>query len=259
MKDKVVIITGSTSGIGFGIAKSFANKGAILIINGFATEDVVKKLSLELKLLGATDVFYHPADLSKPGEISDLFEKSISKFKKIDILVNNAGVQFVSPIEDFPTEKWEGIIRVDLIAAFYTIKSVIPLMKKNGWGRIVNIASAHALVASPFKSAYVAAKHGLLGLTKTVALELAEHNITVNAVCPGYVKTPLVLNQVADTARARGISEDDVIKKIILGAQATKKFVEIDEVAELVMFLCSDKAGSITGAALSIDGGWTAQ
>lgn len=259
MKDKVVVVTGSTSGIGLGIAKSFAHEGATLIINGFANLDAVDKVSLELTKHGANDVLYHPADLSKPDEISDLFEKVIGKFQKIDILVNNAGVQFVSPIEDFPAEKWEGIIRVDLIASFYTTKAVIPLMKKNNWGRIVNIASAHALVASPFKSAYVAAKHGILGLTKTVALEVAEHNVTVNAVCPGYVKTPLVLNQVADTAKARGISEDDVIKKIMLGSQATKRFVEIDEVSALVMFLCSDKASSITGAALSVDGGWTAQ
>jgi len=197
--------------------------------------------------------------MSKPETISDMFDQIMKKFGKVEVLINNAGIQFVSPIEQFPPEKWEQIIRIDLIASFYTIRQVLPSMKKNGWGRIINIASAHALVASPFKSAYVAAKHGMLGMTKTVALEVAEEGITVNAICPGYVKTPLVLNQVADTAKIRGLSEEEVIKKVILGAQATKKFVEIDEVAALVLFLCSDQATSITGAALSIDGGWTAQ
>lgn len=258
MKNKVVVITGSTSGIGLGIAKKFAVAGANVVINGFAAEEVIAQLTKELEDAGATRVFYHPADLSKPLEIADMFEQILQQFGKVDVLINNAGIQFVSPIEEFPAEKWETIIRVDLIASFYTIKNVVPIMKQNGWGRIINIASAHALVASPFKSAYVAAKHGLLGLTKTVALEVAEYGITVNAVCPGYVKTPLVLGQIADTAKARGISEEEVIKKIILDSQATKKFVEIEEVAGFVAFLCGNQASSITGAALSIDGGWTA-
>lgn len=259
MADKVVVITGSTSGIGLGIAKAFAKTKSTIIINGFITPESLDQIQAELTALGAQNVFYHSADLSKPEEITNMFDQIFAQFKKVDVLVNNAGIQFVSPIEQFPPDKWELIIRIDLMAAFYTIRRVIPIMKQTGWGRIINIASAHALVASPFKSAYVAAKHGLLGLTKTVALEVAQQGITVNAICPGYVKTPLVLNQVADTAKARGISEEDVIKTVMLGPQATKKFVEIEEISELVMFLCGDKASSITGAALSIDGGWTAQ
>lgn len=258
MENKVALVTGSTSGIGLGIAKGFAKNKAQLIINGFATPEAIAEVTRELKELGATNVIYHNADLSRPEEIKNMFDTIIEQFGQVDILVNNAGIQHVSPIDEFPAEKWEAIIRIDLIASFYTIKYAIASMKKNGWGRIINIASAHALVASPFKSAYVSAKHGLAGLTKTVALEVAEQNITVNAICPGYVKTPLVLGQVANTAKARGISEDDVIKKVLLAAQATKKFVEVDEIAALTMFLCSKEAASITGANLSIDGGWTA-
>jgi len=259
MKDKVVVITGSTSGIGFGIASKFAKNGAKLVINGFASESEVNKISADLIALGAVDVLFSAADLSKPSEIDNMFKNVIQKYQRIDVLVNNAGIQFVSPIEDFPPEKWEMIVRVDLIAAFYTIKNVIPIMTEQKWGRVINIASAHALVASPFKSAYVAAKHGMIGLTKSVALEVAQKGITVNSICPGYVKSPLVMNQIADTAKARSMSEEDVIKNVILGVQATKKFVEIEEVAEFVYFLASDSASSITGAALSIDGGWTAQ
>ncbi len=258
MKDKVVVITGSTSGIGFGIATKFAKNGAKLVINGIASEAEVKNLAQELKDFGAGDVLFDGADLSKPTEIDKMFQNIIEKYKRIDVLVNNAGIQFVSPIEDFPAEKLEMVIRVDLIAAFYTIKNVIPVMKKQKWGRVINIASAHALVASPFKSAYVAAKHGMIGLTKSVALEVAQNGITVNAICPGYVKTPLVMNQIADTAKARSMTEEDVIKNVILGAQATKKFVEIEEIADFVYFLSSNNASSITGASLSIDGGWTA-
>ena len=259
MKDKVVVITGSTSGIGFGIASKFAKNGAKLVVNGFASESEVQKISKDLISLGAGGVLFDGADLSKPIEIDKMFKSIIQKYGRIDVLVNNAGIQFVSPIEDFPPEKWEMIVRVDLIAAFYTIKNVIPIMKEQKWGRVINIASAHALVASPFKSAYVAAKHGIIGLTKSVALEVAQEGITVNSICPGYVKTPLVMNQIADTAKSRSMSEEDVIKNVILGAQATKKFVEIEEVANFVCFLSSDSASSITGAALSIDGGWTAQ
>ena len=259
MKDKVVVITGSTSGIGFGIASKFAKNGAKLVVNGFASESEVQKISKDLISLGAGGVLFDGADLSKPIEIDKMFKSIIQKYGRIDVLVNNAGIQFVSPIEDFPPEKWEMIVRVDLIAAFYTIKNVIPIMKEQKWGRVINIASAHALVASPFKSAYVAAKHGIIGLTKSVALEVAQEGITVNSICPGYVKTPLVMNQIADTAKSRSMSEEDVIKNVILGAQATKKFVEIEEVANFVCFLSSDRASSITGAALSIDGGWTAQ
>lgn len=259
MKDKIVVVTGSTSGIGFGIASKFAKNGATLVINGLASDSEVKKLSSELKLLGAAEVLFDSADLSKPAEIDRMFKNIIQKYQRVDVLVNNAGIQFVSPVENFPPEKWEMIIRIDLIAAFYTIKNVIPIMKQQKWGRVINIASAHALVASPFKSAYVAAKHGLIGLTKSVALEVAQDGITVNSICPGYVKTPLVVNQIADTAKARSMSEEDVIKNVILGVQATKKFVEIEEIADFVYFLSSDSASSITGSALSIEGGWTAQ
>lgn len=256
--NKVAIITGSTSGIGLGIAKEFAKGNMQIVINGFAQPEMLAEIKNDLEKLGATKVFYQGANLSHPEEIKNMFDNIIKEFGKVDILVNNAGIQHVSPIEDFPPEKWEAIMRIDLIASFYTIKYAIPYMKKNMWGRIINIASAHALVASPFKSAYVAAKHGLLGLTKTVALEVAEHKITVNAICPGYVKTSLVLGQVADTAKARGIPEEEVIKKVVLAAQATKRFVEIEEIAAMATFLCSDAAASITGTNLSIDGGWTA-
>ena len=258
MQDKIVLITGSTSGIGLEIAKHFAALKAKIIINGLEGKDIVDKVTTELKSLGASDILYHPANLAKPEEIVLMFEEVTRKYGKLDILVNNAGIQFVSPIENFPDDKWEAIIRINLISSFYTIKHAVPMMKKNGWGRIINICSSHALVASPFKSAYVSAKHGLLGLTKTVALEVAEHNITVNAICPGYVKTPLVINQIADTAKARNMTEEAVVRDVILAAQATKKFVEIDEIANLVLFLCDEKAGSITGVPLTIDGGWTA-
>lgn len=258
MKDKVIIVTGSTSGIGFGIASRFAKDGAKLVINGIADDELVTKTSIELKKLGASDVLFDGADLSKPADIEKMFQNISSRYNNIDILVNNAGIQFVSPVEDFPADKWEAIIRTDLIASFYMIKNVIPIMKKQKWGRIVNIASAHAIVASPFKSAYVAAKHGLLGLTKSVALEVAEDGITVNAICPGYVNTALVQNQIANTAKATGTTQDDVMKNVILAAQATKKFVEIEEVADLVYYLCSNSSSSITGASLLIDGGWTA-
>ena len=188
-----------------------------------------------------------------------MMASTTKEFGRIDILVNNAGIQHVAPIDDFPADKWELIIRVNLISAYYTINSVLPLMKQNKWGRIVNIASLHGVVASPFKSAYVAAKHGIVGLTKTVALEVAEKNITVNSVCPGYVKTPLVLNQLADTARVRGISEEDVIKTVMLLNQPTRKFIEVDELADTTAFLCSESARSITGTQILVDGGWTAQ
>lgn len=259
MKDKIVLITGSTSGIGLEIARHFARLNATLIINGLATNDVIKNIINELVNLGANSVCYIAANLSEPEDITKMFKEIVTKFGYLDILVNNAGIQFVASIEDFPADKWEEIIRINLISCFYTTKYAVPLMKKNGWGRIINIASAHAIVASPFKSAYVTAKHGLLGLTKTVALEVAEHNITVNAICPGYVKTALVMNQITDTAKARNITEESVIRDIILHSQATKKFVEIAEIAEMVIFLSGQNAASITGASLLIDGGWTAQ
>jgi len=259
MQDKVILITGSTSGIGLGIAKKFASGGARVVVNGFGNKPETDEILAELTVLGASDVMYNGADLSKPEEIDSMFNSIIETFGRIDILVNNAGIQFVSPIDEFPADKWEMIIRVCLNASFYTIKNSLPFMKQHKWGRIVNIASAHALVASPFKSAYVAAKHGIHGLTKSVALEVAQEGITVNSVCPGYVKTSLVLEQVADTAKARNMSEDDVVNNVLLAVQATKKFVEIEEIASLVYYLCSKEAASITGTSLSIDGGWTTQ
>lgn len=258
MKEKVVVVTGSTSGIGHGIALKFAQKGAKIVLNGFANKDQQQQLLQEMKDQGASDVFFAEADLTSPQQIEAMFDDIKKKFARIDILVNNAGVQHVAAIEDFPPELWEKIIRLDLVSSFYTIKHSIPMMKKQKWGRIVNIASAHALVASPFKSAYVAAKHGMLGMTKSVALEVAETGITVNAICPGYVKTPLVMGQIADTAKARGMKEEDVIKNVILAMHSNKRFVEIDEVAANVLFLCSEDAKSITGTHISIDGGWTA-
>jgi 3-hydroxybutyrate dehydrogenase len=203
-------------------------------------------------------VIYSPADMSKPDEIGQMMAKAADEFGGVDILVNNAGIQHVAPIEEFPEAKWDAIIAINLSSAFHTTRHAVPSMKKKGWGRIINIASAHALVASPFKSAYVAAKHGIAGLTKTVAIETAEHGITVNAICPGYVLTPLVEKQIPDQAKARGISEEAVVRDVLLAAQSTKKFVEVSELAALAVFLCSDQARSMTGAILPVDGGWTA-
>lgn len=255
----MALITGSTSGIGLGIAEAFAKQGKSIVLNGFATSDVVDGIKANLKKLGAPKVLYHGADMSKMSDIDDMFKTVRKELGRVDILVNNAGIQFVSPIDEFPVEKWEQIIRVNLLALFHTTRHSLPLMKENGWGRIINVASAHGLIASPFKSAYVAAKHGVMGLTKTVALEVAEKNITCNTICPGYVKTPLVLNQVADTARVRGISEEEVIKKVMLLNQATKKFVEIEEVVAAATYLASEQAASVTGTHILIDGGWSAQ
>lgn len=257
IKGKTVIITGSTSGIGLGLAQGFAKGGANIVINGFGDKDEIEKERQGLEKLGVKCI-YHGADMTKPEEIEDLISTAHKEFGSVDILVNNAGIQHVSPIEEFPDKKWEAIISINLSSAFYTTKHAIPLMKKQGWGRVINLVSAHGLVASPFKSAYVSAKHGMIGFTKTIALEVAEDNITVNAICPGYVKTPLVDGQIADTAKARGISEEDVINNVLLKAQHTKKFVEIEHLAELAKFLCSDAASNITGTHVSVDGGWTA-
>jgi 3-hydroxybutyrate dehydrogenase len=257
MKNKVALITGSTSGIGLGIAKKLASDGNDIVLNGFGDIDEINKIVQSIQSEYHVRALFVAADLTQPKDVINMIEISAKQMGSIDILVNNAGIQHVSPIEDFPDDKWEKVLRLDLIASFYTTKYSIKHMKAGGWGRIINIASAHGLVASPFKSAYVAAKHGVVGMTKSVALELAKDNITCNAICPGYVKTPLVLNQIKDTAKARGISEEDVINNVMLGPQATKKFVEISEVADLVSYLCSNSASSITGASLTIDGGWT--
>jgi 3-hydroxybutyrate dehydrogenase len=258
MKDKTVFITGSTSGIGFGIAKKFATSGCTIIIHGIADGDTIKSALSELKSLGA-NAYFVAGDLSKPSEIESMFKEIEAISSGVDILINNAGIQFVSPIEDFPNDKWEQIIRIDLIASYYTSKFAIPYMRSKKWGRIINIASAHAHVASPFKTAYVSAKHGILGLTKTLALEVGMDFITVNAIAPGYVETPLVLNQVEATAKARGISKEEVIKNVMLGPHVTKKFVQISEVAGIAFFLCQEDASSITGTSILVDAGWTAQ
>ncbi len=258
MHGKSAIITGSTSGIGLGIAHKLASLGVNLIINGFGKESDIENITAEIINKYDVQCLYHSADMSKPEEIEDMTDSALRVYRSIDILVNNAGIQHIAPIDEFPDDKLEAIIRIDLLSAFYTTKYSIPSMKAKGWGRVINIASAHGLVASPFKSAYVAAKHGLVGMTKSVALEVAEAGITVNSICPGYVKTPLVLGQVADTAKVRGMTEEAVIRDVILGQQATKKFVEVEQIAALVAFLCGKEADSITGSAISIDGGWTA-
>ena len=252
-------MTGATSGIGFGIAKAMASAGANLLVNGLGSRDEVRKVVDSLCDIGPGRVVYSNADMTEATEIEAMVGLAATEFGALDILVNNAGIQHVSPLQSFPVERWNAIIAVNLTACFHTMRLVTPMLVANGWGRIVNIASAHALVASPYKSAYVAAKHGVAGLTKTVALELAEHEVTVNAVAPGYVETPLVEAQVADTAKARGISERAVVRDVMLAAQPTRRFVQIDEVAALTLFLCSDEASSITGSILPIDGGWSAQ
>lgn len=257
IKGKTVIITGSTSGIGLGIATAFADQGANIVINGFGDASDIEKERASLESKGIKCI-YNGADMTKPDQIEAMIAEAKDAFGSVDILVNNAGIQFVSPVENFPPEKWDAIIAINMTSSFHTIRHALPLMKAQGWGRIINIASAHGLVASPFKSAYVTAKHGIMGLTKTIALEAAEDNVTVNSVCPGYVKTPLVDGQIADTAKARGITEEEVINDVLLKAQHTKKFVGIDEVAGIAMFLCSDTAQNITGTHISVDGGWTA-
>jgi 3-hydroxybutyrate dehydrogenase len=258
LKGKTALVTGSTSGIGLGIATRLAAEGANIVLNGFGERAQIEKISSDLNNQYQVKISYDAADMTKPGEIAAMLQKAIAQFGAVDILVNNAGIQHVAPVEEFPLDKWDAIIAINLSSSFHTVRAALPAMKKKRWGRIINIASAHALVASPFKSAYVAAKHGIAGFTKTVALETAEHGITANAICPGYVLTPLVEKQIPDTAKARGISEEAVKRDVLLAAQPTKKFVGIEEVAGLAAYLCAAEAASITGAILSIDGGWTA-
>jgi 3-hydroxybutyrate dehydrogenase len=256
---KSAIVTGSTSGIGLGIAHRLAERGANVMVNGLGDQDQIDAAVASVDDAGSGDVVFSAANMIQPVEIAAMVEEAADTFGAVDILVNNAGIQFVSPIQDFPPEKWDDVIATNLSSSFYTIRAVTPHMLEAGWGRIVNISSLHALVASPYKAAYVAAKHGVAGLTKVVALELAQQNVTVNSIAPGYVETPLVTGQVADTARARGITEEEVVRDVMLAAQPTKKFIQIDEIAELVIYLCSDAAASITGSILPVDGGWSAQ
>jgi 3-hydroxybutyrate dehydrogenase len=256
---KTAIVTGSTSGIGLGIALSFARAGMNVMLNGFGDAKEIEAIRARLTDQFEVGVGYSAADMTRPDDIVAMVEDSRKLFGQVDVLVNNAGIQHVEAIETFPVAKWDAIIAINLSSAFHGIRAVVPGMKSRNWGRIINIASAHGLVASPFKSAYVAAKHGLLGLTKTVALETAEFGITVNAVCPGYVLTPLVQKQIPETAKARGISEEDVIKNVLLHAQPTKQFVTTEQIGALAVFLCTGGAASMTGAALPVEGGWTAQ
>jgi len=252
------IVTGSTSGIGQALADALAGAGCEVMLNGFGDAAAIETERAAMAEHHGVRVFYHPADMSKGSEIAEMVAKAHAEFGRLDILVNNAGIQHVAPVEDFPIEKWDQIIAINMTSAFHSTRAAVPIMKAQGRGRIVNIASAHALVASPFKSAYVTAKHGVLGLTKTVALEVAEHGITCTAICPGYVKTPLVEAQIADQAKARGITEERVMKDVILAAQPTKKFVEFSQLAGMLLYLVSDAGASVNGVALSIDGGWTA-
>ena len=249
LQGKRALVTGSTSGIGLAIARALHAEGAEIVLNGFGDESEIAKLGDEM---GAT---HSGADLTKVDEI----ETMMADAGGIDILVNNAGTQHVAPIEEFPVDKWDLIIALNLSSAFHTARFAVPHMKERGWGRIINTASAHSLTASPFKSAYVAAKHGIAGLTKTLALELAEHGITANCISPGYVWTPLVENQIPDTMKARGMSRDEVIDKVLLAKQPTKKFVQPEDVGAMAVFLCRDEAQNVNGANWSIDGGWTAE
>jgi 3-hydroxybutyrate dehydrogenase len=258
LKGKTAVITGSTSGIGLACARAFAGAGANIVLNGMgAPADVENERSAIESDFGVKTI-YSPADMAKPIEIAELIALGAATFDSVDVLINNAGIQHVSPIEEFPPEKWDAIIAINLSAAFHAIRAAVPGMKKRGWGRIITTASAHSLVASPFKSAYVAAKHGIAGLTKTVALELARSKITCNCISPGYVWTPLVEKQIPNTMKARNLRRDEVISDILLAAQPTKEFVRAEQVASLALFLCSDDAAQITGANFAIDGGWTA-
>jgi 3-hydroxybutyrate dehydrogenase len=258
LKGKTALVTGSTSGIGLGLATAFAREGCNIVLNGLGDKAEIEKTRASLAKAHGVTVSYSPADMTRADEIAAMVADAERQFGAVDILCNNAGIQFVAPVDEFPVDKWNQIIAINLTAAFLAIRAALPAMKRNNWGRIVNTASAHALVASPFKSAYVSAKHGLAGLTRTVALEVATMGITVNAICPGYVWTPLVEKQIPDTAKARGLSEDQVKRDVILAAQPTKEFITVEEVAALAVYLCSDAAKSITGALLPIDGGWTA-
>lgn len=259
LSGQVALITGSTSGIGQAMAEALAANGANIILNGLGDAAEIEALRAKIAADHDVEVRYHGANMLKPDEIGDMVAFAEREFGRLDILLSNAGIQHVSPVEDFPVAKWDAIIAINLTAVFHAARAAIPIMKRQGRGRIVNLASVHGLVASPFKSAYVAAKHGVIGFTKTLALELAESGITCNAICPGYVKTPLVENQIADTAKARGISEQEVVRDVMLAAQPTKQFVTFEQLAGALLYLVSDAGANANGTAITIDGGWTAK
>lgn len=259
LKGQVAVVSGSTSGIGLALARAVAHCGGDVVLNGLGDPAVIEQTRAGLAAETGVRVLYHPADMTQPDQIADMVATAHRELGRLDILVNNAGIQHVEAVENFPAEAWEKIISINLSSTFYATKAAIPIMKAQGRGRIVNIASAHGLVASPFKSAYVAAKHGVIGFTKTVALELAQQNITCNAICPGFVETPIVAKQIEDQARTRGMTPEDVMKNVILGSQPTKRFVTTDELAGLFLYLVSDLGASANGSHFSVDGGWTAQ
>lgn len=259
LNGRTALITGSTSGIGLGMAQALAESGANIVLNGLGDLAEIESLRAEMAEQYGVKVIYDGANMLEPEEISNMVKTAEKKFGSVDILINNAGIQYVSAIEDFPEDKWQAIININLVSNFHTIKAALPAMKKQNWGRIINLASAHGLVASPYKSAYVAAKHGVIGLTKTVALEIAEQQITCNAICPGYVRTPLVEGQIADQMKAHSMSREQVINDIFLVAQPSKRFVEVEELGQVAVFLCSSAAKSINGISLPVEGGWTAK
>ncbi|HMO48132.1 MAG TPA: 3-hydroxybutyrate dehydrogenase [Rubrivivax sp.] len=259
LKGQSALVTGSTSGIGLGVASALAEAGANVMLNGFGDAAEIERTRAALAQRCGVQVLYSGADMSKPDQVTAMVKEAEQRFGRLDVLVNNAGIQFVAPVDEFPDAKWEQILAINLSSNFYAIKAALPGMKARNAGRIVNIASAHGLVASPFKSAYVAAKHGVLGLTKTVALEMAETGITCNAICPGYVKTPLVEGQIADQAKVHHMTAEQVVREVILASQPNKRFVEVAELGALVVFLCSPAGASITGIGLPVDGGWTAR
>jgi len=258
LKGKTALVTGSTSGIGLAYARALAGEGAAVMINGFGDAAAIEEARKSLAVASGADAFYSPADMSKPDEIAAMVGECAEKLGGPDIVINNAGIQHVSPVEDFAVAKWDQIIAINLSSAFHIIRAAVPGMKDRKWGRIINTASAHSKVASPFKSAYVAAKHGIDGLTKTVSLELATFGVTVNSISPGYGWTPLVEKQIPDTMAARGLTREQVMNDVLLASQPTKQFVTVEQVAALALFLCRDEAAQITGANLSMDGGWTA-
>jgi 3-hydroxybutyrate dehydrogenase len=258
LKGKVAIVTGSTSGIGLGIARVLTGQGADIVLNGFGDAGEIEAIRSGIEREHGVRAVYNGADMSKGDAVRGLVAATVETFGRVDILVNNAGIQFTAPVEEFPAEKWDAILAINLSAAFHATRAVLPGMRTRGWGRIINVASAHGLIASPFKAAYVAAKHGLVGLTKVTALETAEAGITCNAVCPGYVWTPLVEKQIDDQAKAHGLPRERVIREVLLENQPNKRFATVEEMGALSVFLCSEGATSITGAALPVDGGWTA-